>query len=176
MKHSTRILTLSTLMLSLIACSSTMIAPVVAQAITVPAGHQLVMMTIGSGELTYQCKEKSTMAGAFEWAFVGPNAVLTDKNGMTVGKYYPGPTWEANDGSKVTGKQLAVSPGNVGAIPLQLVKANPSSGAGAMSDISYIQRLNTVGGVAPSESCATDNLGAKKMVKYQADYLFYKAI
>ena len=32
----------------------------------------------------------------------------------TVGKYYAGPTWEAADGSKVTGKQVAVAPATAG--------------------------------------------------------------
>jgi hypothetical protein len=175
MKHTFGLLTGGSLLLSLMACGSAMKAPMVAETITVPAGNQLVMMAVGSGELTYECRAKAAMPGAFEWVFAGPNAVLVDKDGMTVGKYYGGPTWEANDGSKVTGKQLATAPGAANAIPLQLVKANPSTGNGAMTDISYIQRLNTIGGVAPMDSCASDNVGAKKMVKYQADYWFYKA-
>ena len=114
------------------------------------------------------------MAGAFEWVLAGPDAILYDSNKMAVGKYYGGPTWEANDGSKVTGKQLAVSP-NPGSIPLQLVQANPSMGKGAMSDITYIQRLNTVGGAAPTTPCGAANVNAKQIVKYQADYVFYRA-
>ena len=144
------------------------------EAIRVPAGHKQAMFTVGSGELTYECREKKDMAGAFEWAFVGPVATLTDAKGMVVGKYYAGPTWESNDGSKVTGKQVAVSPAAPGNIPLQLVKANPASGAGAMMDVSYIQRLNTVGGVAPALPCGAAQKGDKKVVAYKADYVLYK--
>ena len=36
------------------------------------------------------------------------------------------------------------------------------------------QRLNTVGGVAPSAPCGKPNAGARQQVKYQADYVFYK--
>ena len=79
------------------------------------------------------------------------------------------------DGSKVTGKQLAVSPGPAGAIPLQLVQAAPAMGSGSMNGVTYIQRLNTMGGVAPGDMCGAGNAGAKKTVKYQADYVFYKA-
>ena len=177
MKNTIRLLTSSSLLISLIACGTAMKAPMVDPAITVPNGHQLVMSALGSGDLTYECKAKAAMPDTFEWSFVGPVAGLTDKNGIAVGKYYGGPTWESNDGSRVTGKQLAVVPGNPGSIPLQLVKTNGGTGTGAMgamSDISYIQRLNTVGGIAPTDNCSNDNLGAKKMVKYQADYLFYK--
>ena len=90
---------------------------------------------------------------------------------------YGGPTWESNDGSKVTGKQLALSPSNNAAsIPLQLVQANPATGNGAMTGVTYIQRLNTKGGIAPMDACTADNVGAKKTVKYEADYVFFKAM
>jgi hypothetical protein len=145
-------------------------------AIAVPAGHALAMTALGTGELAYECKAKADAAGMFEWVFAGPTAVLYDKKSKAVvGKYYAGPTWEANDGSKVSGKQLAVSPGTPGAIPLQLVQAAPATGNGAMMGISYIQRINTKGGVAPSDVCDAGKVGTKKMVKYEADYLFYKA-
>jgi hypothetical protein len=38
----------------------------------------------------------------------------------------------------------------------------------------YIQRLNTVGGVAPAEPCDAKTVGSKKAVPYSADYVFYK--
>lgn len=175
MKQTIRLLAASSLLLSLMACSSALIVPETPTTVTAPAGNKLVMIAVGAGDLTYECRVKAGTTDAYDWAFAGPNAVLSDKNGTAVGKYYAGPTWESNDGSKVTGKQVAVAPGTAGAIPLQLVKANPSTGNGAMTDITYIQRLNTVGGVAPADSCAAANVGAKKLVKYQADYLFYKA-
>ena len=173
-----RITAAASILVSLTACSSTLIAPETPAAISVPAGNQLVMIAVGSGDLTYECRVKANSTVAYEWVFAGPNAVLSDKNGMILGKYYGGPTWESNDGSKVTGKQIAIAPASATAIPLQLVKANavPNAPAmGAMTDISYIQRLNTMGGIAPTDSCSIDNLGAKKLVKYQADYFFYKA-
>ena len=144
------------------------------EAVRVPAGHTQTMFTVGSGEITYECREKKDAAGAFEWAFVGPVATLTNAKGTVVGKYYAGPTWESNDGSKVTGKQIDVSPAAPGNIPLQLVKANPASGAGAMQGVSFIQRLNTAGGVAPALPCGAEQKGDKKVVGYKADYVFYK--
>ena len=49
-------------------------------------------------------------------------------------------------------------------------------GSGAMSGVTYIQRVNTMGGVAPASACDAANAGAKQVVKYQADYIFYKAM
>lgn len=92
-----------------------------------------------------------------------------------IGKYYGGPTWESMDGSKVTGKQLAISPSAAGNIPMQLVQANPATGSGAMTGVTYIQRVNTIGGVAPALPCDATKVGSKQLVKYQADYVFYKA-
>jgi hypothetical protein len=142
--------------------------------VRVPAGHVETMQTVGVGEITYECREKKDAAGAFEWAFVVPVAVLNDMQNKPVGKYYGGPTWEANDGSKVTGKQVAIAPASPGNIPLQLVKAEPAMGKGAMTGVSYIQRLETKGGVAPAAACSMANKGAKQQVKYQAKYVFFK--
>ena len=145
-------------------------------AVQVPAGNKVAMETVGVGEITYQCNPKKDMAGQFEWVFVGPDAKLNDRSGRQVGKYYgPPATWESMDGSKITGAQLAVAPSSAGNIPLQLVKANPAMGSGSMTGITYIQRVATVGGVAPAMACDAGNAGSKQIVRYQADYIFYKA-
>ncbi|KQW34284.1 DUF3455 domain-containing protein [Rhizobacter sp. Root404] len=143
------------------------------EAVRVPAGQKLMMTTSATGEITYECREKKDTAGAHEWAFVGPVATLYGADKKMVGKYYAGPTWEAADGSKVTGKQVAVAPAKPGSIPLQLVKADPAMGAGAMTGVSYIQRLNTKGGVAPAMACDAMGKGKRQVVAYEADYVFY---
>ena len=71
--------------------------------IQVPAGHKVAWETVGSGDITYECRDKANAPGQTEWVFVGPDAVLKDRSGKTVGRYYgPPATWEANDGSKLT--------------------------------------------------------------------------
>lgn len=146
-------------------------------AVQVPAGNKVVMKTVGVGEITYACNPKKDMAGQFEWVFVGPDAKLNDRSGKQIGKYYgPPATWESMDGSKLTGTQVAVSPSSAGNIPLQLVKANPAMGMGAMSGVTYIQRVATMGGVAPAIPCDAGTVGSKQIVKYQADYIFYKTV
>lgn len=146
-------------------------------AVKVPAGHRVAMETVGVGEITYECRAKAGMAGQFEWVFVGPDAKLMDRAGRQVGRYYgPPATWEAVDGSKFTGTQLAVAPApGTGNIPMQLVKANPAMGMGAMQGVTYVQRVVTVGGVAPAMPCSVGNAGSKQIVQYRADYTLYKA-
>jgi hypothetical protein len=144
--------------------------------IKVPDGHKVAMETTGVGEITYECRDKANAAGQTEWTFVGPKAVLNDRSGKAVGTYFgPPATWQANDGSKITGTQLAVAPSSAGNLPYQLVKANPAEGKGAMAGVSYIQRVALKGGVAPTTECTTANKGAKEVVKYQADYIFWAA-
>ena len=142
--------------------------------VRVPAGHTMAMKAMGIGEITYECRAKTGDPAAFEWVFVAPVAKLMDASNKEVGKYYAGPTWESMDGSKVTGKQVAVAPAMAGSIPLQLVKADPAMGSGAMTGITYIQRVNTKGGVAPAEPCVAASAGKKQQVAYQADYVFFK--
>lgn len=146
------------------------------EAVKVPAGHRVAMETVGAGDITYECRAKKDMAGQFEWVFAGPDAKLMDRSGQQVGRYFgPPATWESMDGSKITGTQLAVAPGGTGNIPMQLVKANPAMGMGAMQGVTYVQRVATAGGVAPALPCGAANLGAKQIVQYRADYIFYKA-
>jgi len=179
--HSMNKLTLGAAVLVLTACASqSMTSPMVdntalPEAVRVPAGEKQAMWTkTSAGQITYECREKSDMAGQYAWAFVGPTATLTDGSGKAVGKYFgPPTTWQSNDGSKIGGKQVAVAPNASGNIPLQLVKTEGAVGSGAMSSVTYIQRLKTQGGVAPSAACAMANKGDRKIVDYSADYVFY---
>ncbi len=146
------------------------------EAVKVPAGHKVAWETVGVGQITYECKAKANMPGQHEWVFGGPDARLLDRSGKQVGKYYgPPATWEAMDGSRFTATQIAVAPNGDANIPLQLVKANPAMGMGALNGVTYTQRVATQGGIAPRSACGAANVGAKQVVQYQADYIFYKA-
>lgn len=169
--------------LTLGACASNMAAPTMTfsqdtlpETVRVPAGHRVALETVGVGQIAYECRAKTGLTGAHEWVFVGPDARLLDRSGQQVGTYFgPPATWKATDGSQLTGKQLAVAPAGAGNIPLQLVQANPAMGNGAMSGVTHIQRVNTQGGVAPASACGPANLGARQIVTYKADYIFWKA-
>ncbi len=145
--------------------------------IMVPPGNKVAMETVGMGDITYECRDKANMPGQTEWVFVGPDAKLMDRSGKQVGKYYgPPATWESMDGSKLTATQVAVAPSSPTSLPYQLVKANPAMGSGAMTGVTYIQRVALTGGIAPAAMpCTPANKGQKQIVKYQADYIFWKA-
>lgn len=152
----------------------------VPSAVAVPDGNVVMMKTLAMGQITYECMEKKDAPGSYAWTFKIPHAYLFDTSNTQVGRYYGSPkgaTWESNDGSKVVGKQLAVTPNTAtaGSIPLQLVQQNGYEGNGAMNKVTYIQRLATVGGTAPAKACAAENAGKKELVSYQADYILWMA-
>lgn len=169
--HLTRATLAATLIASFSQAAMAEMAPADVQ---VPDGNSVALETVGVGAITYMCETQDD--GNMGWVFKGPHAALNAGDGSQAGSYYgPPATWEALDGSKVTGTQLATADNGEGNIPLQLVEANPAEGEGAMTGVSYIQRLNTQGGVAPDVACDMDHDGATAVVTYQADYIFWTA-
>ncbi|MEO8938328.1 MAG: DUF3455 domain-containing protein [Burkholderiaceae bacterium] len=143
-------------------------------AIAAPSGARLALTLKGAGLQNYECRAKAE-AGGYGWVFVAPEAVLRDKADAIVGKHYAGPTWEYGDGSKVSGKVIADVPApQAGSIPWLLLQGTSASRSGTLDGVIYIQRTNTSGGIAPSDSCTSSTIGMKKATRYTADYLFYK--
>jgi hypothetical protein len=142
-------------------------------ALDVPPGQKLTFEALGVGVQIYACVDGG---GSFKWSFVAPEATLYSlDDGGVVGRHYAGPTWQANNGSTVVGSVLArVAPPDPNAIPWLLLAAVAHDGPGLLSEVSYIQRLDTVGGKAPAAGCDAAHLGDEARVPYQAHYLFYK--
>jgi hypothetical protein len=136
-----------------------------------PAGQQLFLQVHAKGDQVYICQEGVT---EFAWALKAPDAQLFDKVGKPLGKHFAGPSWEANDGSRVTGKAVAHAPSpDPDAIPWLLVTVVSREGSGVLSPATTIQRLNTKGGRAPTTGCDSAHTGQEVRVPYSADYLFY---
>lgn len=143
--------------------------------IQVAAGNALVLEASAEGKITYECSKEKDPLTTYKWVMVGPNAVLKNSEGQEIGDYSGPPArWASKDGSFVTGSQVAVSRNGEKNIPYQLVKADVSGGFGVMTAVSYVQRVNTQGGVAPARKCTADNAGDKVDVDYTADYRFWK--
>ena len=109
------------------------------------------------------------------WAFVAPSATLyanADYDGQ-VGTHYIGPTWESNSGSKVVGARVAGCTPDATAIPWLLLQALTTEGPGIFHRVTYIQRVNTVGGLAPAGPGSA--VGEEVQVPYTAEYFFYRA-
>jgi hypothetical protein len=146
------------------------------EALRPPADQVLSLEALATGVQIYECSANKDQPAHFEWVFKAPEAELSDRTGRRLGKHYAGPTWESTDGSVVVGelKARGDSP-DPGAIPWLLLGAKSNSGAGVFSQVKSIQRLQTVGGKAPSAPCGRDNTQEVARVPYKAAYYFYVA-
>lgn len=168
--HSTGAVLVATLAGSLLAVALTKL-PSAAQSIdgiTAP-GETLVATLHAVGAQVYECR--AGVSGVLMWQFREPVATLVE-NGMTVGRHYAGPSWELADGSVIVAKAVGYAPGaGPNDIPLLKLEVADRRGAGRLSEIATIQRLNTAGGVAEG---ACEAAGSALSVPYTADYVLLK--
>jgi hypothetical protein len=112
----------------------------------------------------------------YAWTFTAPDAQLLDADGTQLGLHSAGPTWTSStDGSAVVGMKVSQADAPLGtAIPWLLLRAKSTSGMGLFSTVTFIQRVNTVGGKAPASGCDSGAAGTESRVSYSADYFFYQ--
>lgn len=137
--------------------------------IEVGAGNKLAFHVYARGVQIYRWNGTS-------WDFVAPVASLFAEPGYfgEVGSHYVGPTWESKSGSKFVGKRVlgtGCTP-DPSAIAWLLLEKVSSGGPGIFGSVTYIQRVNTTGGVAPAPG---STVGEVQEVPYTAEYYFYRA-
>jgi Protein of unknown function (DUF3455) len=136
-----------------------------------PASEKLLLRVHGKGDQIYTCKEDGAQ---FAWVLKAPEAQLTDKDGKPFGKHFAGPSWEANDGSRIAGKAVANAPSpDADSIPWLLITVVSHSGDGVLARVSSVQRVNTKGGKASASGCDAAHAGQEQREPYSADYLFF---
>jgi hypothetical protein len=165
----------------------------------VPEGNKLFLVGHGVGTQNYVCRPSG--AGVAYVLFT-PQATLFDDDGVQIIAHYfsPNPsepntdpkvvadgairvTWQDKDSSIVWAK-LHQPNGAVtvdrNAVPWLLldetgVQEGPTGGD-KLTPTTFIQRLSTTGGLAPSTGCSSlTDVGNQAFVPYTADYFFYKA-
>ncbi len=148
-------------------------APAVAQtqlpaAIAAP-GETVVATWHAEGAQVYECKAAAD--GKLAWTFREPIATLLS-DGKTIGRHYAGPNWEHMDGSAVVGKVAGNAPGATPKdIPWLKLEVIASRGSGALSGVTAVQRINTVG-CRHEGGC--EKAGTFFSAPYAADYVFLK--
>jgi hypothetical protein len=143
--------------------------PAACSSIAVEEGHKLAFHVYAKGVQIYRWN-------GISWSFVGPEATLYAEENYfgEVGIHGMGPHWTSKSGSRVEAARVS----NTGcrpdpnAIEWLLLKMTETSGAGIFSKITYIQRTNTTGGMAPAEPGTLNEL---REVPYTAQYYFYRA-
>ena len=132
-----------------------------------PQGSTLVLRAFGVGVQIYHWNGTS-------WTGPVPSATLYADAQLqgVVATHFAGPTWQSNSGGTVVGtvaNRCTVDPASIPWVSLTAV----ANGAGIFQKVTFIQRLHTVGGIAPSVDGTV--IGQEADVPYTADYLFYNA-
>ena len=136
-----------------------------------PAGHEVAFHVYAVGVQIYRWNGTS-------WGFVAPEAGLFASRNYRglVGSHYGGPKWESNSGSLVVSSGTTAIPctPDPTAIPWLRLTAISSSGPGIFDGVTYIQRINTVGGLRPTEPGT--EIGQEARIPYTTEYYFYKPV
>jgi hypothetical protein len=161
--------------------------------IVVPEGHRPFLSARAFGTQNYICLPATSGTG-LAWAPTGPQATLFDADARQVLTHYLSPnpdevgrpsraTWQhSRDSSAVWALATRtssdadfVAPGAIPWLRLDVVGAEPGPDAGdRMAETKYIQRVETLGGVAPADGCTT--VGVRAFVPYAATYVFYEKV
>jgi hypothetical protein len=149
-----------------------------------PAGHRAFRQGYAVGTQDYVCLSTGWASPAY-----GPQATLFNDDDDQIMTHFlspnplesntPRPTWQdSRDTSTVWANPVpgASHTPDATAIPWLLLQvvgaADGPTGGDRMADTTFIQRINTTGGLKPTGPCVE---GAKALVPYTADYLFYRA-
>jgi hypothetical protein len=159
-----------------LAFAATLTPPSVPDKIQVPAGNVPFLVGRASGTQNYTCQLSSS---GYAWTLVAPSATLVDDKGKQIMTHYAGPTWQSKDGSTVVGARVdgvMVSPTAIPWLLLRATSKTQGPDGDVLTSTTYIHRVNTTGGLAPTSGCDASSLGAATNVTYTADYYFYKAV
>jgi Protein of unknown function (DUF3455) len=173
--------------------ADSVVPPSVPSNLQVPASNEVFFVGHATGTQNYVCLPSPSI-GHVAWTLFTPQATLFDDGWEQQITHFFGPnpseggtvraTWENSaDTSTVWGKAIAsssdpsfVTPGAIPWLLVEMVGAQEGpTGGNAISGTSFIHRVNTVGGAAPSTGCRLPtDIGNRAYVPYAADYFFYE--
>jgi hypothetical protein len=138
--------------------------------IKAPDGHEPALRLAARGVQIFRCER---LGDAFQWRFRQPEAELFDGQGQAVGRHGANFSFEHRDGSRLLGTVMAHEPaGSADALPWLLLSAK-GFGKGEFAGVSYVQRLNTRGGMPPA-GCSAGQVNRLLRVDFGADFVFYR--
>ena len=139
-------------------------------AIKVPDGHDPALQLAARGVQIFRCER---VGDPFEWRFRQPEAELFDAQGQSVGLHGANFSFEHRDGSRLLGTVVAhEKAASADTLPWLLLSAK-SFGKGAFGGVSYVQRINTRGGMPPA-ACSAGQANRLLRVDFTADFVFYR--
>ena len=178
-----------TFALTTAAHAQTVTPPPVPTGLEVDAPNEAFLLGRGVGTQNYVCQPAKSL-GQVAWTLFTPQATLFSDEREQLITHFASPnpdegglvrvTWQdSRDTSTVWAQGIAMATVNSNAIPwvkLQVVGTEDGPNGGkTLSGTTFIQRLNTEGGLAPKTGCDTPkDIGRRRFVPYTADYFFYR--
>jgi hypothetical protein len=162
------------------AASVSKVASEIPDTLKVPEGNRMVSDGYATGFQIYQVKRSATDPNVFSWVNIAPLATLFEKPDFTqpMALHFAGPSWlltkGPDKGQRVVGKRAVGITVDATAVQWLLLQAVDSLSS-ANNTITFIQRLSTVGGLAPTSGADEAHLGKLDSIPYTAHYLFYVA-
>lgn len=136
----------------------------------VPDGHEPALQLSARGVQIFRCER---FGDAFEWRFRQPEAELFDGQGQPAGRHGANFSFEHRDGSRLLGTVVAhETAASADTLPWLLLSTK-SYGKGALEGVSYVQRVNTRGGMPPA-GCSASQANRLLRVDFTADFVFYR--
>jgi hypothetical protein len=176
--------------------------PAVPEKLEVPDGAEAFLVGHARGTQNYSCLPSGA---SFAWRLFTPEATLFRDNGRQIITHFfsPNPAepnsnpnvmaggairaaWQHSDSSTVwaavalpehsSSDPAFVRPGAVAWLKLTVVGAQVRpTGGHTLAKTTFIQRVNTVGGLAPSTGCSSlADVGRQAFMPYSADYVFFE--
>jgi len=134
-------------------------------AVQVGPGFKVVASLRGVGKQIYDCNGST-------YTFREPAAGLFTSRGVPAAIHGKGPFWTNFDGSRVDGRATtppsSVSP-DPKSVPWLKLIGTPTGANGVFSNVAFIQRIDTRGGLAPATCTGTSTIA----VDYTANYVFW---
>ena len=165
------------------------VPPPVPTELRVDPPNEPFLLGRGVGTQNYVC-QPTTSLGRVAWTLFTPQATLfDDQHEQLITHFFsPNPdeggivrvTWEdSGDTSTIWAQLIASATVKTDAVAWLLLRvvgkrAGPTGGT-TLSGTTFVQRLNTEGGLAPTTGCdRPTDVGRKRFVPYTADYFFYR--
>ena len=165
----------------------------------VPAGLEVIgpykpfLKAHAVGTQNFICAPAATASG-LDWLFIGPQATLFDTDLEQSFTHFQSKnpekadaiqaTWQhSRDSSAVWATRhsgsldpLYVAPNSIEWLLLDVSGVQYGlTGGDRLARTAFIQRINTLGGVKPpSPECTLSTLNSRRLVSYEADYVFYR--
>jgi hypothetical protein len=138
--------------------------------IKAPADLDPAFELTASGVQIFRCEPDKD---GHHWAFRLPEAELRDSKGQIVGRHGAQYSFEHLDGSRLLGSIVGYdSASSDGAVPWLLLQTR-SYGQGDFERITYVQRVDTQGGMPPKQ-CGAEQSNQVLRVPFSAKFVFYR--